>query len=63
MPDADLTPVAEVCRYSPQHTMDGVPATTSVYTTALGDVPCCQDCKDLYARLARGKPVTRPESA
>ena len=35
MPDADLTPVAEVCRYSPQHMMDGVPATTSVYTTVL----------------------------
>jgi hypothetical protein len=50
----DMRPTSEVCRYSPQHTMDEVPATTVIDCGAVGMVLACQACADFYARMASG---------
>lgn len=52
-----MQPVAEVCRYSPRHFTEGVPATTVIDCGAAGLVPSCEACAELYVRLSRGRPA------
>jgi hypothetical protein len=52
MSDSDMTPVSETCQYSPQHKLDGVPATATIETATVGVVLCCEACRALYERLS-----------
>jgi hypothetical protein len=45
----------ETCRYNAGHQSQNVPAVTTIDGGAVaGLVPVCQECADLYVRVARG---------
>ena len=45
-------PGPRYCRYSPRHLMEGVPATVVIDCgRAVGMVPACDGCAELYGRL------------